>query len=65
MITVNEKTMEWVKGMTIEDLLEKLAFDYPQTIVSVNDQRISPDIYHAYTIEDHANIKVVYLCHGG
>jgi hypothetical protein len=41
--------------MIIEDLLEKLAFDYHQTIVSANDQRISPDVYHAYTIEDHTN----------
>lgn len=65
MITVNEKNMAWVKGMTIEDVLRNLVFDYPQNIVSVNDQRISPDDYPSYIIANHAKIKVVYICHGG
>jgi thiamine biosynthesis protein ThiS len=65
MITINEKTMAWEKGMTIADILKNLAFDYPQKIVSVDEQPIPPDDYHTFIVEDHAKIKVVFVCHGG
>ena len=65
MIRVNDKEVEWKEGMTILDVLKNMPFDYPQYIVSVDNQRIPLDKHDSYCLEDHSKIRVLYICHGG
>lgn len=66
MITINNKEkIEWNKGMTITDVLNKVGYDFTLITVHVNDKFIPEDEYDTFQVEDDSNIYVFHLAHGG
>jgi thiamine biosynthesis protein ThiS len=66
MIRVNDKfEVEWVEGMTVAQLLEKLKFSYPLVIVSVNGMMVPRSEYDRYPIPQEAAVKVLHMIAGG
>ncbi len=66
MLTINNKEkIEWVKGMTVNDVLKKMGYNYNLITVHVNDKFIPEDEYDTYEVDDESNIYVFHLAHGG
>ncbi len=66
MIRVNNRDeVEWVGGMTVSDLLERLRYTYPHIIVKVNGVVIPRQEYVTCAIPDGADVQVIHLIAGG
>ncbi len=66
MITVNERDrIEWRSGMTVQDLLDEMGYDYALITVTVDDRLVPEDDYGSHCIDDGASVTVFHLAHGG
>ncbi len=66
MITVNNRDrLEWEEGMTVQDLLDEMGYDYALITVTVNDTLIPEEDYGSYELEDGSKVIVFHLAHGG
>ena len=66
MVLVNNRDkVEWSEGMTVQDLFEKMGFNYSLITVSVNGEFVPREDYEEYEIPDEADITAFHLAHGG
>ncbi|MCK5686410.1 sulfur carrier protein ThiS [bacterium] len=66
MIIVNGRNkLEWVEGMTVQDVMDKMGYDYSLITVTVNNEIVSEDEYDSYKVADASDVKAIHLCHGG
>ncbi len=66
MITVNNRDkLEWREGMTVQDLLDEMGYDYALITVTVNDELIPEEDYAHRPVEDGSGVVVFHLAHGG
>ncbi len=66
MITVNNKEeLEWCEGMTVQEVLDEMGYDYPLITVTVNNQLVQQEDYATYEVPDNAEVNVFHLVHGG
>ncbi|MBN2071907.1 MAG: sulfur carrier protein ThiS [Candidatus Krumholzibacteriota bacterium] len=66
MITVNQRDrVKWRPGMTVQDILDEMGYDYALITVTVNDRLIPEDDYETHLIEDGESVTVFHLAHGG
>lgn len=66
MITVNDRdTVEWRSGMTVQDLLDAMGYDYVLITVTVGGALVPEDEYDTRTLPDGARVGVFHLAHGG
>ncbi len=65
MICVNQEKMEWVAGMTIQDILDRRKYTFPMIVVKVNDQLVRKEAYATHQVPDEADVKVIHLISGG
>lgn len=66
MITVNRRhKLPWQEGMTVEDVLARMAYTYPRIIVRINDVLIPHDAYAETILPDGADVQVIHLMAGG
>lgn len=66
MITVNKKEkLKWYEGMTVQDVLEEMNYDYKLITVSVNEKLVQQEDYATYEVPDNAEVYVFHLVHGG
>ena len=66
MIIVNNRDkIVWEKGMTVQDVLDKMGYSYVLITVFVDDSYIKKDDYMEYLIKDNSKINVFHLAHGG
>ncbi|MCK4537642.1 MAG: sulfur carrier protein ThiS [Candidatus Krumholzibacteria bacterium] len=66
MITVNNRDrLEWREGMTVQDLLDEMGYDYVLITVTVNEILIPEEDYDSYELESGSNVVVFHLAHGG
>jgi len=66
MLIVNDRDrVEWKAGMTVQDLLDILRYDFALMTVTVNGTLIPEDEYSWRTIPDGARVAVFHLAHGG
>jgi thiamine biosynthesis protein ThiS len=65
MIQVNDKEMAWEEGMTVQDVLDRRKYTFPQIIVKVNDDLVRREAYASYPIPDGADVRVIHLISGG
>lgn len=66
MIHVNNlHDLPWHEGMTVQDVLDALRYDYALMTVSVNGQLVEPDAYASTRIPDESVLTVFHLAHGG
>ncbi len=66
MITVNRRDrVLWREGMTVQDLLDTMAYTYPHVVVTVNGDLIAHDAYEEVKVPDDADVRVIHLMAGG
>lgn len=66
MITVNDRDrVEWREGMTVQDLLDEMGYDYVLITVTVEGTLVPEDEYAALALPDGARVGVFHLAHGG
>ena len=66
MITVNDRDkVEWKKGMTVQDLMDEMGYDYALITVTVDGVLVAEEDYDHFTLEDGAGVNVFHLAHGG
>jgi len=66
MIVVNNRdTVPWRDGMTVQDVLDAMGFDYALITVTVDDTLVPDHDYATRRVEDGARVGVFHLAHGG
>ena len=66
MILVNDRDrVEWKEGMTVQDLLDTMGYDYALITVTVNEEVIVEEDYSHFKVPDGAEVGVFHLAHGG
>lgn len=66
MITVNNRDkLDWRDGMTVQDVLNAMNYDYALIVVSVNGARVEKDAFKTHPVPDGAEVQVIHLAHGG
>ncbi len=66
MITINDRDrIDWKSGMTVQDILDVMGYDYALITVTVDDRLIPEDDYALTTVNDGADVTVFHLAHGG
>ena len=66
MITINNRDkIEWKEGMTIQNLLDEMGYNYVLITVTVDDRLIPEEDYGHVVLEDNSSVGVFHLAHGG
>ncbi len=66
MILVNDRDeVSFRDNMTVQDVLDKMGYDWALLTVTVNDDYVPREEYTAYTVPDGADFKAMHLFHGG
>jgi thiamine biosynthesis protein ThiS len=66
MVIVNNRDkIDWEKGMTVKDLLNKMNYSFKLITVTVNSQLVPSEDYEFFTIPENAQVSVFHLAHGG
>jgi thiamine biosynthesis protein ThiS len=66
MILVNNRDkVEWREGMTIQDVLDAMGFDYALITVTMNGTLVPEEEYTSTTVADESKVGVFHLAHGG
>jgi thiamine biosynthesis protein ThiS len=66
MITVNNRDkVDWRKGMTVQDLLDEMAYDYVLITVTVDGTLVADEDYDSRILDDGSSVGVFHLAHGG
>jgi thiamine biosynthesis protein ThiS len=66
MLIVNDRDrIQWKEGMTVQDLLDILNYDYVLMTVTVNGELVPEDEYSMRLLPDGASLAVFHLAHGG
>ncbi len=66
MIIVNGRNkLEWTEGFTVQDVLDKMRYDYALITVTVNNEIVSEDDYDSFKVADDSDVRAIHLCHGG
>jgi len=66
MITVNGRDrIEWKEGMTVQDLMDEMEYDYALITVTVDGGLVPEDDYGNFLLKDDSNVVVFHLAHGG
>jgi len=64
-IKVNNRELEWYKGMTIEDIFKIKNYTWTKIIVKVNKQVIEEENYKTTIVNDGDDIQMLHLLAGG
>ncbi|MDZ7860800.1 MAG: sulfur carrier protein ThiS [Candidatus Krumholzibacteriota bacterium] len=66
MIIVNNRDkLEWKKGMTVQNVLDEMRYNYSLITVTVDGKLVPAEEYDSYTLEDNSDVNVFHLAHGG
>ena len=66
MITVNNRDqIPWREGMTVQDVLRAMNFDYALIVVSVNGTTVEKEAFATHSVPDGAQVQVIHIAHGG
>jgi thiamine biosynthesis protein ThiS len=66
MITVNNRDrIEWREGMTVQDILDEMSYDYVLITVTVDGILVPEDEYDSRVLPDGSGVGVFHLAHGG
>ncbi|TYP56740.1 sulfur carrier protein ThiS [Thermosediminibacter litoriperuensis] len=65
MIKVNKEDMDYVDGMTIQDILKIRKYSHTMITVIVNGQVVPKDSYPTYRVKDGDVINVIHMMSGG
>ena len=66
MLVINNRDkIEWNKGMTVRDVLNRMKYSYSLITVTVNGELVLKEDYDSYKVPDKADVIVFHLAHGG
>lgn len=66
MITVNNRDkVEWREGMTVQDLMDEMGYDYSLITITVNGTLVPESDYNTHLLEDDSRVVAFHLAHGG
>ena len=68
MIRVNNRDeVEWVEGLMVSELLERLHYSFPRmlTVVKIDGEVVPHEHYPTRAIPDGADVQVIGLIAGG
>jgi thiamine biosynthesis protein ThiS len=66
MLIVNDRDrIEWREGLTVQDVLDILRYDYVLMTVTVDGVLVPEDEYSQRLLPDGASLAVFHLAHGG
>ena len=66
MIRVNEQyDVDYVPGMTVQDLLDALKFSFRMIVVKVNGQVVLRKDFRTTEVPDGAEVEAIHLISGG
>jgi sulfur carrier protein len=65
MIDINGHKVEWVEGITVEKLLQKMNYTFPKIVVRVNGRVIEQHQWAEHHIPDCAKVQAHHLIAGG
>jgi thiamine biosynthesis protein ThiS len=65
MIHVNEIAVNWKKGMTVQDALDAMNYDFAHIMVTINGEVISEKEFDSHQIPDGADVRAIHIFHGG
>jgi thiamine biosynthesis protein ThiS len=66
MVTVNNRdTVEWREGMTVQDVLDAMGYDYALITVTVDGKLVDQEDYAIQRVADRSAVSVFHLAHGG
>jgi sulfur carrier protein len=65
MIKVNDTSLDWRKGLTVEKLLRENNFIVHLSVVRINGLNLNKKSYHYHIINDGDDIKIMHLVAGG
>lgn len=51
--------------MTVQDLLDRMSYDFTLLTVTVNGTVVHPDDFEDVEIPDKSDVRVIHLHHGG
>jgi len=64
-IEVNGKTIDFVEGETIKDLLKRMRYTFPLVVVKINDKVIPRTSFKDEKVIDNSKIAVIHMISGG
>ena len=66
MVRVNRRDhVEWRAGMTVQDVLDAMGYDYALLSVFVNGTHVNREDFATHPVPDDAEFEAVHLAHGG
>ncbi len=66
MILVNNRDeVMWRKGMTVQDVLDAMGFDYALITVTLDGSLVPEHDYGSRKVPDGSKMGVFHLAHGG
>ena len=66
MIIVNNRDkIEWKKGITINDILKIMKYNYSMISVMIDEKYIDDEDYDTTVIDDNTSIGIFHIHHGG
>ncbi len=65
MITVDDQELEWIEGMTVTDLLERIGQQGSCAVVRVNETHVSRPRFAETPIPDGAEVYLIPMIAGG
>ncbi len=64
-ITVNGKSVAWVKDETVTALLKRMRYTFPLVVVKINNRVIPKKEFVTTRIPDGADVAVIHMISGG
>jgi len=64
-IRVNEVEIPWREGMTVEDALQAMGYDFVHISVTIDDEYVDHADHARRLVPDGADVRAIHLFHGG
>ena len=64
-VKVNGNGVEYVKGETVTELLERMKYNFPMVVVKVNGKVIPRERFPEAKVPDRSKVEVIHLISGG
>jgi thiamine biosynthesis protein ThiS len=64
-VKVNGNKIDYVKGETVSELLERMNYNFPLVVVKVNGKVVPHDRFPKSKVPDRSRVEVIHLISGG
>ncbi len=62
---MNGEKKEWQPGLTVEEILNNLDYDFPIVLVKINGKPILKKQYGSFEVPDNAQVNTINIIAGG